>query len=106
MKVVVLGATGHLGAYTAQRLLDEGHAVTAVGRRVSDNAFFASIGAEYVGGVSLEDPEAFNRLPQGGVDAVVHLAGAMPAHAGTSPLPCDQRYGADDMNRILEVIHG
>ena len=43
MKVVVLGATGHLGAYTAQRLLDEGHAVTAVGRRVSDNAFFASL---------------------------------------------------------------
>lgn len=50
MKVVVLGATGHLGAYSAQRLLDEGHAVVGVGRRMSDNAFFSTLGAEYVGG--------------------------------------------------------
>lgn len=64
MNVVVFGATGHLGAYTAKRLLAEGHAVVAVGRRVSDNGFWASLGANYLGGVNLEAPEAFSKLPR------------------------------------------
>lgn len=87
MKALVFGATGQLGAYSAKHLLDQGHDVVAVGRRESDNGFWGSAGAEYIGGVSLEDEHCMKKLPISGIDAVVHLAGAMPAHVGTSPLP-------------------
>jgi len=86
-RVVVFGATGQLGAYTAKHLVDCGYDVIAVGRRVDDHGFWQSVGAHYVGGIELESPACFKELPSSGVDAVVHLAGAMPAHAGTSSLP-------------------
>ncbi len=86
-KVVVFGATGQLGAYTAKHLLDCGFDVVAVGRREDDHTFWQSVGATYIGGVQLESTECFQKLPRMGIDAVVHLAGAMPAHTGTSPLP-------------------
>lgn len=86
-RVVVLGATGQLGAYSAKHLVDCGYEVVAVGRRVSDNGFWQTVGAQYVGGVELEDTDCFKRLPDSDIDAVVHLAGAMPAHSGVSPIP-------------------
>ena len=84
--VVVLGATGQLGAYSAKALLDSGYNVIAVGRRNSDNYYWKSVGSEYIGNFELNDEASFKKLPCSGVDAVVHLAGAMPAHSGTSPL--------------------
>ena len=44
MKVLVLGATGNLGAYSALALKDAGFDVVAVGKRESDNGFFAERG--------------------------------------------------------------
>ncbi len=85
-KILILGATGHLGAYTALHLKERGYDVVAVGHRDSDNGFFAGKGIEYIGGFSLEDEESFRKLPRD-VDAVVHLAGTMPAHADASPMP-------------------
>ena len=86
-RIVVLGATGQLGAYSAKHLIDCGYDVVAVGRRKDDHGFWQSVGARYIGGVELESAECFSILPVSGIDAVVHLAGAMPAHAGTSPMP-------------------
>lgn len=86
-RVVVLGATGQLGAYSAKRLIDSGYNVVAVGRRENDCGFWKSVGAEYIGGFELSLPEVYSKLPTSDVDAVVHLAGAMPAHAGMSSLP-------------------
>lgn len=85
-KIIVLGATGHLGCYSALQLAEKGNQVVAVGHRKSDNGFFATKGIEYIGGFSLEKEDCFQMLPKD-IDAVVHLAGAMPAHAGTSPMP-------------------
>ncbi len=85
-KVLVLGATGHLGANTAVHLSDCGYRVVAVGHRKDDNGFFATKGIEYIGGFSLEKEEAYKQLPTD-IDAVVHLAGTMPAHADSSPMP-------------------
>lgn len=85
-KVIVLGATGQLGAYTAQHLKEIGFDVTAVGHRKSDNGFFANVGIKYIGGFSLEVENSYHLLPLD-CDAVVHLAGTMPAHADESPMP-------------------
>lgn len=85
-KVIVLGATGHLGAYTAVHLKDIGYDVIAVGHRMSDNGFFSTKGIKYVGGFSLENENSYTLLPTD-IDVVVHLAGTMPAHADASPMP-------------------
>ena len=85
-KILVLGATGHLGAYTALHLKDLGYDVIAVGHRHSDNGFFETKGIEYIGDFALEQAESYSRLPKD-IDVVVHLAGTMPAHADASPMP-------------------
>lgn len=85
-KIIVLGATGHLGAYTALHLSKLGYRVIAVGHRLSDNGFFAEKKIQYIGGFSLENYSSYQMLPKN-IDAVVHLAGTMPAHADATPMP-------------------
>lgn len=77
-KVIVLGATGLVGAYTVLDLKQNGYDVVAIGRRKSDNCFFSEQGIEYIS-LDVKNKEEFEKLPQEQVDAVIHLAGAMPA---------------------------
>lgn len=85
-KILVIGATGHLGAYSALHLKNKGYDVVAVGHRASDNGFFATKGIKYIGSFSLEKNDSYEKLPKD-IDAVIHLAGTMPAHADASPMP-------------------
>lgn len=85
-KILVLGATGHLGAYSALHLKDIGYEVVAVGHRQSDNGFFKAKDIEYIGGFSLEREDDYSKLPVD-INAVVHMAGTMPAHANANPMP-------------------
>lgn len=85
-RIIVLGATGHLGAYTSLFLSELGYQVIAVGRRLSDNDFFLTKSIQYIGGFSLENCHCYHALPTD-IDAVVHLAGTMPAHADATPMP-------------------
>ncbi len=85
-KILVLGATGQLGAYIALHLNNKGYEITAIGHRSSDNGFFKTKGIEYIGDFSLENQEDYLKLPAD-IDAVVHMAGTMPAHADANPMP-------------------
>ena len=85
-KIIVLGATGHLGANTAIALKNEGYDIIAVGHRKSDNGFFATNAIDYIGNFSLEDELSYRNLPTDAF-AVIHLAGTMPAHADKNPMP-------------------
>lgn len=96
-RVLVLGATGHLGANTSVYLKEKGYDVVAVGRRNNDNGFFATKGIEYIGGFDLTSLKVFEKLPTD-INAVVHLAGTMPAHADTSPMPYVQSIIAGMVN--------
>jgi len=78
-KVIIFGATGLVGAYTAMALKESGYDVVAVGRRASDNGFFAENGMTYHS-VDIQKKDDFNNLPQNDVFAIFHFAGAMPAH--------------------------
>ena len=85
-KVLVLGATGMLGAYSSIALARAGHRVTAVSRRESDNGFFEAYGIPYLGGWELASGDTYRKLPTD-VDAVVNMAGYMPAHGDASAMP-------------------
>lgn len=76
-RVVVFGATGTVGAYAALALKKDGYDVLAVGKRKSDNGFFAGHGIKYIS-IDITQKEEFDKLPDE-VYAVVHLAGAVPA---------------------------
>lgn len=77
--ILIIGATGSIGIYTSVLLKQQGYNIYAVGRRKSDNGFFETYGIPYYS-VEISDATRFSILPQGGIDAVIHLAGAMPAH--------------------------
>lgn len=84
---IVFGATGQLGCYSALELKNQGYDTVAVGRRNSDGGFFATRGIEYIGGVTLEDIGTFSKLPNRKFDAIVNMAGTMPAHADMNMMP-------------------
>ena len=77
--IVVFGATGKVGCYTTLYLKEMGYDVIAVGRRVSDNGFFADHGIPYIS-LDILCPEDFNKLPQEGVYGVIHMAATLPAN--------------------------
>ena len=82
-KVIVLGSTGFLGAYSCLALKEAGYDVVAVGHRKSDGGFFADHDIRYIGEFSIESEDCFKSLPTD-IDAVVNLAGAMPARSNFS----------------------
>ncbi|WP_040978350.1 NAD-dependent epimerase/dehydratase family protein [Oceanobacillus jeddahense] len=79
-KVLVFGATGHLGAYTVDYLKDnlylDEFELIAVGRKQTD--FFKEQEIKYCQ-VDVTDKSTFERLPQEDVYAVVCFVGIMPA---------------------------
>ena len=78
-KIILFGATGLVGAYTAIHLKENGYDVVAVGHRKSDNGFFKENGIDYFS-LDIRNRNDFNKLPLSNVDSVIHFAGAMPAH--------------------------
>ncbi|MDZ4797769.1 MAG: NmrA family NAD(P)-binding protein [Bryobacteraceae bacterium] len=80
MLVLVTGATGKQGGAVAQKLLDSGHQVRALTRKVGSEsaADLREQGAEVVGG-TLDDPESL-RLAAEGVDAIFGMT--TPFEAG------------------------
>lgn len=79
-KVLVFGATGHLGAYTVDYLKEHFDSnefeIIAVGRKKTD--YFKVYGIDYYQ-VDVTDNNAFRKLPQDDIHAVVCLVGIMPA---------------------------
>ena len=77
-KVVIFGATGTVGAYTALDLKSRGYEICAVARRTDKNDFFKKKDIPYYS-VDISDFNSFSELPVEGVECVIHLAGAMPS---------------------------
>lgn len=77
-RVVVLGATGTLGAPISLHLKKLGYEVVAAGHRSNDNGFFADHGIFYVS-LDIARKADFDKLPDRDVYAVLNFAGALPA---------------------------
>ena len=79
--IIIFGATGGIGAYTALHLGNsKEYNVIAVGHRKSDNGFFEQYGIKYLS-VDIADYKSFDILPGGNIDAVINLAGVLPARS-------------------------
>lgn len=79
MKIVVLGATGGIGAYTILHLLETTqYELVAVGHRKNDNGFFETLGVDYQS-VDIADYSSLEALPKSDVYAVVNMAGVLPS---------------------------
>ena len=83
-KVIVFGATGNLGAYIAVYLKDCGYDVVAVGRRKSDNGFFATKDIPYYS-VDIKERDSFTVLPKDEYYAVCHFASTLPSRYAFDP---------------------
>ena len=78
-KIVVFGATGTLGTYLVDKLVEEGYYnVVAVGRKNVQEDYYTKKGVACTR-VDICKPDDFNNLPQSGIDVVVHIAGSMPS---------------------------
>lgn len=79
-KIIIFGATGHLGAYTLDYLYDNidkrKFEIIATGRKNTD--FFDRYNIKYIQ-VDILKKEDFDKLPKENVYAVLALCGAMPA---------------------------
>lgn len=79
--IIIFGATGGIGAYTALHLSNtEEYNVIAVGHRKTDNGFFKQYGIKYLS-VDIADYKSFDVLPTESVGAVINLAGVLPARS-------------------------
>ena len=88
-KIIVIGANGHVGAYTFDYLLSHldinEYQLIASGRR--EAPYYTEKGIDYVQ-IDVCDQDSFSALPQDDVYAVINLAGIMPASMkGYNPYP-------------------
>jgi len=97
--ILIFGATGAIGAYTTIELSKE-YNVIAVGRRKSDNDFFKDYGIEYHS-IDITQKAEFDKLPKKGIDAIVHVAGVLPARMeGYNP----RLYIDTDLHGTLNIL--
>lgn len=100
--VLVLGATGNLGAYSAVALKNAGFDVIASGKRPSDNGFFAELGIPYYS-IDITDKEAFNVLLDKGITIVADFAGELPSRCAFNPQALIRTITEATMN-VLEFM--
>jgi len=74
--IVVTGATGFVGTYLVDQLVQENVDVVAVGKSRNGEAYYKSRGIPFVQ-LDITKESDFEKLPREGVDAVVHLAGLL-----------------------------
>ena len=98
--VLIFGATGTVGAYASLYLTEHNYNVIAVGSRKDDNGFFADYGIDYYS-VDIRNIQEFDKLPKCGIDAIVNLAGMLPARMkGYHP----QRYIDINLSGALNIL--
>ena len=80
-RIIVFGATGGIGAYTALHLHEsQDYEVIAVGHRKNDNGFYEQYGIKYLS-VDIADYKTFEVLPKSDVDTVVNRSVVFPARS-------------------------
>lgn len=102
MKVLVLGATGNLGAYSALALKNAGFDVIAAGKRKSDNGFFKEKGMEYVS-IDITKKESFDCLLDKNIEIVADFAGELPSRCAFNPQALIRTITEATMN-VLEFM--
>ena len=78
--VIVIGATGFIGMYTVEALVQSGKKVLATGRNEKLGKKLQNMGADFLQ-LDVTNKSDFDKLPTNGVEGVILLAGLLPANA-------------------------
>lgn len=78
--IAVIGATGFIGMYVVEDLVQHGESVVATGRNEALAPMLKTMGASFVR-VDITKPEDFDALPAKDITGVILLAGLLPANA-------------------------
>ena len=78
--IVVIGATGFIGMYTVEHLIQSGKQVVATGRNLQLGNALKEMGAQFLQ-LDITQPGDFDNLPTNDVEGVKVLAGLLPANA-------------------------
>jgi len=98
--IVVIGATGTLGTYFVDELVDKGYKVFATGCRNVKEDYYAAKGVRCAL-LDITKKELFGRLPTKDIRAVVQIAGSMPSRmVGYNP----QKYINVNITGTLNVL--
>lgn len=97
--VIVIGATGFIGVYTVEKLLEEGYEVLATGRNKVVGDYYKNKGVNFVN-LDLSNESDFDKLPRENVEGVILLAGLLPANA---PVDIDKNENAADYIKINTI---
>ena len=101
-KILVLGATGNLGAYSALALKEAGYDIIATSKRKSDNGFFEDMGIPYYS-VDITDSESFNCLMDLGITTVIDFAGELSSRCAFNPQALIRTITEAKMN-VFEIM--
>ena len=85
--ILIIGATGFIGMYTAEAFLKNGYQVLATGRNEKIGEALSNEGASFER-LDITKEEDFEKLPQDGVSGIILLAGLLPANT-TADLLCE-----------------
>jgi UDP-glucose 4-epimerase len=80
--ILVTGAYGFIGVYLVDELQRQGHEVLATGHRNAAAQYFQKRAIPYMN-LDISREKDFGNLPEEGVEAVIHLAGLLPANVKT-----------------------
>ena len=78
--VIVIGATGFIGMYTVEALVQSGKKVLATGRNEKLGKKLQDMGANFLQ-LDITNKSDFDKLPTNDVEGVILLAGLLPANA-------------------------
>lgn len=77
--IIVIGASGFIGTYLIDGLIKKGYDVLATGRRISALKYYKDNNVESLE-LDISNPNDFSKLPTSNVEAVILLAGLLPAN--------------------------
>ena len=77
--ILIIGATGFIGMYTAEAFLKNGYEVLAAGRNEKVGEALSKEGAAFLE-LDITKKEDFEKLPNEGITGIILLAGLLPAN--------------------------
>ena len=77
--ILIIGATGFIGMYTAEAFLKNGYEVIAAGRNKNVGEELSKEGAAFLE-LDITKKEDFEKLPNEGITGIILLAGLLPAN--------------------------
>lgn len=78
--ILIIGSTSFIGMYTTEAFIKAGYKVTGTGRNHVLGNRIKEMGAEFIS-LDICNSEEFEKLPKTDIEAVIVLAGLLPAHA-------------------------